>query len=104
MSRGDRGHGSNRPVDLPRLREALARLDGIALAHPELLGPPSAANVAGWRAFLRESEREGTERPDHGTRDFVSSHEGLATVAEPLPNGCEEQAPQLKTEQGEPWQ
>ena len=42
------------PVDLPRARKALAALDALAAAHPELRGPRGPENIEGWRATLEE--------------------------------------------------
>lgn len=56
MSAGDRVSREARLVDLARVRSALARLDGIARAHPELLGPPSPRNAAAWEAELRGAD------------------------------------------------
>ena len=43
--------GPRRPVDLGRVRAALATLDRVAREHPELVDH-NAANVAAWEAAL----------------------------------------------------
>lgn len=45
-----------RIVNLAAIREALARLDEIALRSPELLGTRSTANTLGWEAVLTADE------------------------------------------------
>jgi hypothetical protein len=47
---------ADRPVDLPAVRRARANLDRLARDHPELTGPPSAANRAGWEYDLAQME------------------------------------------------
>lgn len=54
-------------VDLPRVRAALAELDRLALAHPELCGQRGPGNVAGWRAELETMEGDNVATNDKQT-------------------------------------
>jgi hypothetical protein len=44
---------NRKPIDLPRIRAALARLDALALEHPEAFGGRTAQQ---WTTILEESE------------------------------------------------
>jgi len=49
-----------RPIDLREVRDSRRRLRELAKAHPELTGPSSPRNRAGWEAALREDEVANT--------------------------------------------
>ena len=48
---------SRRPIDLARVRAALARLDGLAAEHPEAFAGRTAEQ---WTPILQEHETMGT--------------------------------------------
>jgi hypothetical protein len=58
---------ARRPVDLARVRRAMAGLDALAVAHPELIDREAAGedNGAGWEATLRDlDDLDDSEDPD----------------------------------------
>lgn len=56
-----------RTVDLAAVRASRLRLAEIAREHPELTGPSSPENAAGWAAELAELENNAMVRPkSHG--------------------------------------
>ena len=62
------------PVDLPRVRRALAGLDALALAHPELIdhGATGPANRAAWEATLRTEELNVSNDPTRAAPAWIS--------------------------------
>jgi hypothetical protein len=56
---------SPRPIDLPRARAGLARLDAWLAAHPELRAPEAQARLAAW---LKEDQRGMRARATKHTR------------------------------------
>lgn len=54
-------------VDLPRVRAALAELDRLVEAHPELRGQSGAANRAAWLAELETMEGDNVATNDKQT-------------------------------------
>jgi len=58
---------TRRVIDLPAVRASLARLDAIAIAHPELVASDKD-NQAAWEATLREKE-ENEDGEDHDEED-----------------------------------
>lgn len=54
-------------IDLPRVRAALAELDRLIEAHPELCGKPSADNRAAWVAELETMEGASVATNDKQT-------------------------------------
>jgi hypothetical protein len=65
------------PVPIAALRRLRRRLEALALAHPELVGPSSPESEAGWLAVLEENERMS---PVTKTTGFRLSDELLARI------------------------
>jgi hypothetical protein len=68
MMRTDAPH---RPVDLPRIRAALRRLDELAVEYPHLIGPAGGATEAEWMATLEEvlDRPVDDDEPDAATEE-----------------------------------
>jgi Arc/MetJ-type ribon-helix-helix transcriptional regulator len=62
-----------RPIDLPRVRHGLARLDALLAAHPELRAPAAQARLSAWLA--QESRQVMTKHT--GKQIFVRLSEDL---------------------------
>jgi hypothetical protein len=65
-------------VDLPMVRASLARLDALALAHPELVGAEDTPEArAAWKADLANMENptDDEEEANEAAGDAVSDGE-----------------------------
>jgi hypothetical protein len=61
---GDDGEG---PIDEIAVKASLQRLDALAAAHPELVGPTGPDNLEVWAALLAADEKGQTDMASEST-------------------------------------
>lgn len=80
-------------TDLAAVRASLARLDGIARDHPELLGPADPESADRWEALLRDLEEQ---MPDPNKLTAFRLPESLLHRLDDLAAALEASQPGLK--------
>jgi hypothetical protein len=82
---------SGRRLDLPRVRQGLARLDALLEAHPELREPDAQARLTAWL----EEEVPSMER-HKGKQIFVRLPDELVTALDQYAAVLAEERPGMK--------